>query len=264
MVINLLKSEAVAREAWLASAARAVKTQGDGLLQLAAALDGDLGAGLCNAVDLIRRSRGRLILSGIGKSGHVGRKIAATLASTGTPAMFVHPSEASHGDLGMITRDDVIMMLSNSGESAELKDMLDYAKRFGVKLIAMTARPDSTLAKEADIVLLLPRAQEACPIGLAPTTSTLLQMALGDALAVTLLEEKGFSARDFKMFHPGGKLGAALKHVGDIMHLASELPLAHADQPMADALLIMTAKSFGCLGAIDDDGRLVGIVTDGD
>jgi arabinose-5-phosphate isomerase len=200
----------------------------------------------------------------MGKSGHIARKIAATLASTGTPASFVHPAEASHGDLGMITGDDVVIMISNSGESPELRDILTYSRRFTVPLIAITAAPDSTLGKEADIVLPLPRAREACPNGLAPTTSTLLQLALGDALAVALLEDKGFSAHDFRKFHPGGKLGAQLKHVRDLMRRQDELPLGLAGMAMADVLIVMTERSYGCFGIIDDDGRLIGIITDGD
>ena len=232
--------------------------------QLVRALDGPLGDAIAAAVEVIRGARGRVILTGMGKSGHVGRKIASTLASTGTPALFVHPAEASHGDLGMITADDVVIMLSNSGESPELRDILTYAKRFAVPLIAMTSHTASTLAQEADIVLPLPKAKEACPNGLAPTTSTLLQLALGDALAIALLEDKGFTAGDFKNFHPGGKLGAQLLHVRDAMHKRLELPLVPPDLPMSEALIVMTSKSYGCLGVVDAAGRLVGIVTDGD
>ncbi len=247
-----------------ASAKQALLTEFEGMRQLVAALDGALGDGLVLAVETIGKARGRVVLTGMGKSGHVCRKIAATLASTGTPAMFVHPAEASHGDLGMITTDDVILMISNSGESPELRDILNYSRRFNVPLIAITARDDSTLANEADIVLPLPAAREACPNGLAPTTSTLLQMALGDALAIALLEDKGFTARDFKNFHPGGKLGAQLKHVRDAMHGRAELPLAVASMPMSEALIVMTSRSYGCLGVVDESGRLTGIVTDGD
>jgi arabinose-5-phosphate isomerase len=249
---------------WIASARRTLEVEGQGLAQAAEALNGALGDAFCDAVEIIRSAKGRVILSGMGKSGHIARKIAATFASTGTQALFVHPAEASHGDLGMIARDDVIVMISNSGESVELKDILAYSRRFSVPLIAMTARADSALAKEADVTLLLPAAQEACPIGLAPTTSTLLQLAIGDALAVTLLEDKGFSARDFRDFHPGGQLGAALKHVGEFMHRFPELPLAKPDTMMAEALLTMTEKSFGCLGIVGAEGTLAGIITDGD
>ncbi|MBL8908103.1 MAG: KpsF/GutQ family sugar-phosphate isomerase [Rhizobiales bacterium] len=249
---------------WIASVRRAVAIESEGVRQLLAALDGPLGAAICTAIDTIKRARGRVILAGIGKSGYIARKIAATLASTGTPALFVHPAEASHGDLGMITTDDVVIMVSNSGESLELKDILAYSRRFAVPLIAITANPAGTLAAEADIVLLMPQAPEACPIGLAPTTSTLLQLALGDAIAVALLEDKGFNARQFRTFHPGGRLGAALTHLHAIMHKDARLPLVPPATRMAEALLVMTEKSFGCLGVTDEAGRLVGIITDGD
>ncbi|MGB8400427.1 KpsF/GutQ family sugar-phosphate isomerase, partial [Bradyrhizobium sp.] len=204
------------------------------------------------------------IVTGIGKSGHVGQKIAATFASTGTPAFFVHPSEASHGDLGMITREDLILALSWSGETVELKPIITFSRRFAVPLVSITSRADSALGSQSDVVLQLPRAKEACPHGLAPTTSTTMQLALGDCLAIALLEAKGFTAHDFKIFHPGGSLGANLKHVGDVMHKGAELPLAHESEPMAKAIVTMTAKSFGCLGIIDKKGRLTGVVTDGD
>ena len=261
---NLASVKSLPTADWIASARRTLEIESQGLAQAIELLHSTLGDSFCDAIALIRAAKGRVIMSGMGKSGHIARKIAATLASTGTPALFVHPAEASHGDLGMIAREDVIIMISNSGESIELKDMLAYSRRFAVPLIAMTSRPDSALAQEADIALVLPSAQEACPIGLAPTTSTLLQLALGDALAVTLLEDKGFSARDFRNFHPGGRLGAALKHVSDFMHKPPELPLVAPDSKMADALLVMTEKSFGCLGVIDEAGLLVGIITDGD
>ena len=249
---------------WRASAKRTLATEAEGMQQIIAAMDGELGEAVVRAVDGIRQAKGRVILTGMGKSGHIARKIAATMASTGTPATFVHPAEASHGDLGMITTDDVIIMISNSGESPELHDILNYSRRFKVLLIAITSRPGSTLGTEADITLPLPAAREACPNGLAPTTSTLLQLALGDALAMALLEDKGFSAHDFKLFHPGGKLGAQLKHVRDIMHPRSELPLATGDMLMSDALILMTQRSYGCLGVVDADDRLIGIITDGD
>ena len=264
MKSNLVAVSSMPAADWIASARRTLEIEGQGLAQAIALLDTTLGDSFCDAIALIREAKGRVIMSGMGKSGHIARKIAATLASTGTPALFVHPAEASHGDLGMIARDDVIIMISNSGESVELKDMLAYSRRFSVPLIAMTSRAGSALAAEADVTLLLPNAQEACPIGLAPTTSTLLQLALGDALAVTLLEDKGFSARDFRNFHPGGRLGAALKHVNDIMHKEADLPLVTPDARMADALLVMTEKSFGCLGVVDAAGLLAGIITDGD
>lgn len=249
---------------WRAAARRALSTEAEGLQQLILAMDGPLGEAFARSVALIRGARGRVVMTGMGKSGHIARKIAATLASTGTPASFVHPAEASHGDLGMITEDDVIIMISNSGESPELRDILTYSRRFTVPLIAMTAAAASTLGKEADIVLTLPRAREACPNGLAPTTSTLLQLALGDALAIALLEDKGFSAHDFRKFHPGGKLGAQLTYVRDIMHGVEELPLGPGSLPMADALIVMTRRSYGCFGVTDAEGRLTGIVTDGD
>jgi arabinose-5-phosphate isomerase len=200
----------------------------------------------------------------MGKSGHVGRKIAATFASTGTPAYFVHPGEASHGDLGMITRDDVIMALSWSGETVELKDLIDYSRRFRAGLIAVTAHAESTLAQAADVVLLLPQAREACPHNLAPTTSSLMQLALGDALAVALLESRGFTALDFRGLHPGGRLGAKLKFIRDVMHTGAALPLRPPASAMADAIVEMTSKGFGCVGIADRDGQLTGIITDGD
>jgi arabinose-5-phosphate isomerase len=249
---------------WRASARRALSTESEGLQQLIAALDGPLGDAFARTVDVIRNARGRVVLAGMGKSGHIARKIAATLASTGTPASFVHPAEASHGDLGMITPEDAVIMISNSGESPELRDILTYTRRFAVPLIAITSSPGSTLGTEADIVLPLPRAREACPNGLAPTTSTLLQLALGDALAMALLEDKGFSAHDFRKFHPGGKLGAQLKHVRDIMHKREELPLGTQEMSMADVLIVMTQRSYGCFGVLDGEGRLSGIITDGD
>jgi len=222
-----------------------------------------LGPAFTAAVDMIRAARGRVIVTGMGKSGHVGNKIAATLSSTGTPAFFVHPAEASHGDLGMITRDDVIMALSWSGETVELKNLIDYSRRHRIGLIAVTVDPGSTLAKAADIVLTLPQAREACPHNLAPTTSSLMQLALGDALAIALLESRGFTALDFGALHPGGRLGAALKSVRDLMHSGAKIPLAPMGSAMSDALVEMTAKGFGCVGILDR-GVLVGIITDGD
>lgn len=249
---------------WVTAATTALRTETSGLESLTSAMAGPLGAAFCDAVNRISKTTGRVVVTGIGKSGHVARKIAATLASTGTPALFVHPAEASHGDLGMITPDDVVLMLSKSGESLELKDLLLYTRRFAVTLIVVTAFPKSTLGIEADVVLTVPDAPEACPIGLAPTTGTLLQLALGDALAVVLLENRGFTARDFRNFHPGGKLGASLKHVEQIMRQAESLPLIAQDCVMAEALVTMTAKSLGCLGVCDAEGKLVGVITDGD
>jgi arabinose-5-phosphate isomerase len=241
--------------------ARAVlRTEADGLTALAASLDENFS----RAVDLLANAAGRVVVSGMGKSGHVGRKIAATFASTGTTSLFVHPAEASHGDLGMIAAGDAVLALSNSGETAELADLVAHARRFGLPLVAITARAGSTLARAADVALLLPQAAEACPMGLAPTTSTTMQIALGDALAVALLTRRGFTASDFRQFHPGGRLGARLKHVRDLMHQGDAVPLGGPDTPMDRALLVMTEKRFGCLGIVDAAGRLVGILTDGD
>jgi len=239
---------------------RVLRAEIAGLERLARALDGAFG----RALDLCAASRGRLIVTGIGKSGHVARKIAATLASTGKPAQFVHAAEASHGDLGMIGAEDAILALSNSGESGELADIIAYSRRFEIPLIAITAGQNSTLAQAADVVLLLPGAAEACPMGLAPTTSTTMMMALGDALAIALLERKGFSSADFQLLHPGGRLGRGLLRVADIMHSGNAVPLVSPQTPMSEALLVMSAKSFGCVGVCNGDGRLVGIITDGD
>ena len=246
------------------SALRTLDAEGSGIDALAAALRDGLGATFAAAVELIRAAQGRVIVTGMGKSGHVGRKIASTFASTGTPALFVHPSEASHGDLGMIASNDAIIALSWSGETAELKDLTDYSRRFRIGLIAMTASADSTLANAADVVLALPQAREACPHNLAPTTSSLMQLALGDALAIALLESRGFTAVDFGLLHPGGKLGTLLKTVRDFMHGGDAMPLAPLGAAMRDAILVMTNKGFGCVGITDAAGRLVGIITDGD
>lgn len=237
-----------------------LNTEAAGLLSLAASL----GDRFTHAVDRIVSATGRVVVTGMGKSGHVGRKIAATLASTGTPALFVHPAEASHGDLGMIVPGDAILALSNSGETAELADLVAHARRFALPLVAITARPDSALAQAADVALILPKAAEACPMGLAPTTSTTMQMALGDAIAVALLTRRGFTAADFRQIHPGGRLGDRLRRVRDVMHAGEAMPLAPPDMPMATALVRMTAKRFGCLGIVGDDGGLRGIITDGD
>jgi arabinose-5-phosphate isomerase len=213
---------------------------------------------------MLRTCRGRVIVTGMGKSGHVGLKVAATLSSTGTPAYFVHPSEASHGDLGMITRDDVILAFSWSGETVELGNIVSYSRRFAVPMVAVTSNPDSALGQAAEVVLAMPQAKEACPHGLAPTTSTMMQLALGDCLAIALLESKGFTAIDFKALHPGGQLGARLKFVSDLMHDGDRLPLANVDVVMSEAIVVMTEKALGCLGVIDGDGVLRGIITDGD
>ncbi len=244
----------------LHSAKTTLATERAGLEQLEAGLDD----GFRHAVELLANVKGRAIISGMGKSGHIARKIAATLASTGTPAQFVHPAEASHGDLGMITSQDVIVGLSWSGDTSELSSLLAYALRFDIPLIAITSNAQSRLARAARICLALPKAQEACPNGLAPTTSTTMQLALGDALAVALLQKKNFSASDFKNFHPGGKLGASLVQLRDIMHKPPHLPLAPIDMHMSDALLLMTEKGFGALGICAGDDTLCGIITDGD
>ena len=251
-------------QAAIASALRTLDAEGSGVDALAAALRDGLGTAFAAAVDLIRAAQGRVIVTGMGKSGHVARKIASTLASTGTPAFFVHPSEASHGDLGMIANNDVILALSWSGETAELKNIADYSRRHAIKLIAMTAISESTLAKVADVVLSLPQAREACPHNLAPTTSSLMQLALGDALAIALLESHGFTAVDFGLLHPGGKLGTLLKAVRDLMHTGATMPLSPLGTRMSEAILEMTAKGFGCVGVTDARGLLVGIITDGD
>jgi len=251
-------------QAAIASALRTLEAEGGGVDALAAALRDGLATSFAAAVDLIRAAQGRVIVTGMGKSGHVARKIASTFASTGTPAFFVHPSEASHGDLGMIANDDVILALSWSGETAELKNITDYSRRHGIKLIAMTAIPESVLAKVADVVLTLPQVREACPHNLAPTTSSLMQLALGDALAIALLESHGFTAVDFGLLHPGGKLGTLLKTVRDIMHTGETIPLMSFGSRMSDAILEITTKGFGCVGITDTRGQLVGIIADGD
>ncbi|MGE0514363.1 MAG: SIS domain-containing protein [Hyphomicrobiaceae bacterium] len=247
-----------------ATAMRTLEIEEQGLAALRAKLGNGLGEAFEKAVARLAEARGRVIVTGIGKSGHVGQKVAATFASTGTPAFFVHPTEAAHGDLGMIARDDVVLALSWSGETAELSGILTYSRRFNVGLIAMTSRHDSALGKAADVVLELPRAKEACPHGLAPTTSTTMQLALGDCLAIALLERKGFTAHDFRVFHPGGSLGAQLKHVSDLMHKGDALPLVPLDTTMGEVIVTMTTKSFGCVGVVDETGQLAGMITDGD
>jgi arabinose-5-phosphate isomerase len=246
------------------SALRTLETEGSGISAIAGALQGPLGTAFAATVELIRQAKGRVIVTGLGKSGHVARKIAATLASTGTPAFFVHAAEAGHGDLGMITADDVILALSWSGEQPEMKTLITYAKRFRIAVIAMTAEGDSTLSQAADIALTLPKAREACPHNLAPTTSSLMLLALGDALAIALLEGRGFTSVDFSVLHPGGKLGAMLKYVRDLMHTGEAVPLKPLGTKMSDALVEMTSKGFGCVGIVDARGTIAGIVTDGD
>lgn len=227
------------------------------------ALQASLGDSFQSAVNLLHGLKGRVIVSGMGKSGHIARKIAATMASTGTPAYFVHPAEASHGDLGMITKSDALLALSNSGETQELSDMLTYAKRFSIPVIAMVGRAPSSLADAADYVLQLPKVDEASPTQ-APTTSTTMMLALGDAIAISLLELRGFTRDEFAVFHPGGKLGKALLRVRDLMHSGTQLPIVRHTENMQAVLLAITAKSFGCAGVIDDMDRLIGIITDGD
>lgn len=244
----------------LATAIRVLETEAKALQELA----GLINENFVQAVELISAAKGRLIVTGMGKSGHIGRKIAATMASTGTPSFFVHPAESSHGDMGMIVRGDVVLALSNSGEAKELNDLIEYTRRFAIPLIGITSRPQSTLATRSDIALLLPPCPEACPNGLAPTTSTTLTLALGDALAVTLLEKKGFTEKDFKVFHPGGKLGQQLMKVSEIMHKDDAVPLASEDISVPTAIDIMGKKSFGCIALTDKNGVLTGIITDGD
>jgi arabinose-5-phosphate isomerase len=244
----------------VAVARRVLSVEAEALGLLADSLDGAFS----RAVDACGRLEGRIVCTGVGKSGHVARKIAATLASTGQPALFIHATEASHGDLGMIGQADAILALSKSGETRELADVVAYAKRFGITLLAITEAPDSALGRAADILLTLPKAPEAAQAVDAPTTSTTLQMALGDALAVALLERRGFTGADFRVLHPGGKLGAALLTVGELMHRAEELPLIDASAPMTQTLLVMTQKRFGCAGVLDKAGKLQGVITDGD
>ncbi len=251
-------------DALIASALRTLKVEAEGLGALGAAIGTSLRQALICAAAMIKTARGRVIVSGMGKSGHIGNKIAATLSSTGTPAFFVHPAEASHGDLGMITSDDVIIAMSWSGETAELKNLINYSRRFRIGLIAITADAASTLGKAADIALVLPSAREACPHNLAPTTSSLMQLALGDALAIALLESRGFTALDFRDLHPGGRLGAALTFVRDLMHTGPEMPLKPVGTLMSDAIVEMSAKGWGCVGITDAGGHLIGIITDGD
>lgn len=255
-----IKSQAAVQARDLAVARRVFATEAKGFEALSDSLDESFSA----ALDHMLKCKGRVVVSGIGKSGHVAHKIAATLASTGTPAFFVHPAEASHGDLGMVMRDDVVLAISNSGETAELGDLVAHSRRFRIPLIAITSRAKSSLADTADVALVLPAAAEACPMGLAPTTSTTMTVALGDALAVGLMERRGFTADDFQKFHPGGQIGRGLLKIADIMHRGDQVPLIGKDATMAAALLEMTAKHFGCVGVRDERGRLIGIVTDGD
>ncbi|MBD3785389.1 MAG: KpsF/GutQ family sugar-phosphate isomerase [Sphingomonadales bacterium] len=243
---------------YLETARRVIGIEAQGLALLSDSLNGAFSA----AVEAILTARGRVIVSGMGKSGHIARKIAATLASTGTPAQFVHPAEASHGDLGMVTREDVALVLSNSGETPELADLIAHTRRFAIPLIGVASRPDSTLLRQSDVALVLPQAPEACGTGVVPTTSTTMTLALGDALAVALMEHRQFTPEHFRTFHPGGKLGAKLSKVGDLMH--RDMPLVPEDMPMSEVLLVISQKGFGVVGVTDAAGRLAGIITDGD
>lgn len=245
---------------FLDTARRVIRTEADALNTLADSLD----ARFRDAIDLMKACKGRVIVSGIGKSGHIANKIAATLASTGTPAQFVHPAEASHGDLGMITADDVVLAISNSGEAPELANLLVYSRRFSIPLIGLTSREESALGRQSDIVLLLPQLGEACGTGVVPTSSTTMTLAMGDALAVALMENRDFTAEHFRKFHPGGKLGALLSRVSDLMHTGAAMPLVNVDAPMAEALKQISAKGFGVTGVTDAQGLLAGIITNGD
>jgi arabinose-5-phosphate isomerase len=251
-------------QASIASALRTVATERAGVEALAAALDNGLAEPFAQAVETLSKIEGRVIVTGVGKSGHIGSKLAATLASTGTPAFFVHPSEANHGDLGMIARDDAIIAMSWSGETVELKGIIAYSRRFSIPLIAITAGENSALGREADVLLLLPRASEACPHGLAPTTSALLQLVIGDALAVALLEARGFTPDHFRTFHPGGQLGANLTRISEIMRVGDQIPLVLTGTKMPEAVMTLSQKKVGCVCVVDGEGRLAGIFTDGD
>lgn len=263
--MNRLKlSSAIDRQEAVASALRTLSTERTGLNALIEAMENGLGEIFAEAAAVLAAVKGRVIVTGVGKSGHIGSKLAATFASTGTPAYFVHPAEANHGDLGMITSDDAIIAISWSGETEELKGIVAYSRRFSIPLIALTAGTDSALGREADVVVALPRTQEACPHGLAPTTSTLLQLAMGDALAIALLEARGFTPDHFRTFHPGGQLGASLVRIGDVMHVDERVPLIGEGARMRDAILEMTRKGFGCVGIVNPAGDLTGIITDGD
>jgi len=247
----------------LAVARATILTERDGLSALAESLDSRFTHAI-DALEKVSTGGGRVIITGMGKSGHIARKIAATMASTGTPAQYVHPGEASHGDLGMITDRDAVIAMSNSGEAPELADIIAYTRRFSIPLIAVTSRPASTLAQHSDFVLQLPDAPEACPNGLAPTTSTTTTMAMGDAIAVALLDRKGLTPDQYRVFHPGGKLGQRLKYVSDLMDGPETLPLVHDTTTMDKALLVMTEKNLGCLVVENAQGKIVGIITDGD
>ncbi|WP_455474375.1 KpsF/GutQ family sugar-phosphate isomerase [Bartonella sp. B30(2025)] len=248
----------------IVSALKTITSEKQGLEALESALLGDLSSSFEAAVQTIKNAKGRVVITGLGKSGHIGTKIAATLASTGTPAFFVHAAEANHGDLGMIGADDVILALSWSGETLELNGIMNHAARFRTPLIAITSGEHSALGRQADILLLLPKIEEACPHGLAPTTSAIMQLAMGDALAVALLEMRGFTAKDFKIYHPGGSLGANLKYVRDIMHKGDSIPLVMQGTAMVEAMNVLVKKHFGCVGVVNQKDELIGIMTDGD
>ena len=250
----------MSNETFIETARRVVRTEAAALGTLANAADESWAA----AVDLLLKARGRVVVSGMGKSGHIARKIAATLASTGTPAQFVHPAEASHGDLGMMAQGDVALVLSNSGETPELANLIAYTRRFDIPMIGVASNADSTLCRAADVALVLPKAEEACGTGIVPTSSTTMMLALGDALAIVLMEHRAFTPAHFRQFHPGGKLGALLAQVSDLMHAGDDLPLVAADTPMAETLLTMSQKGFGVVGVLDPNAKLSGIVTDGD
>lgn len=247
-------------DTFIETARRVISTEADALNALAAGLSQPFA----DAVELLLNAKGRVIVSGMGKSGHIARKMAATFASTGTPAHFVHPAEASHGDLGMMTQGDVVLVLSNSGETPELADLVAYTRRFRIPLIGVASRADSALMNQADVGILLPTVPEACTTGVVPTSSTTMTLALGDALAVAIMEHRKFTPENFRQFHPGGKLGARLTKVGDLMHRGDALPLASAKAPMSDTLLTISQKGFGVVGVLNDEGYLCGIVTDGD
>lgn len=245
---------------YILRAKRVLEIEASGL----AALNASLGDSFINAINILESISGRIVISGMGKSGHVGKKIAATLSSTGTPAIFVHPAEASHGDLGMIDESDAVIVISNSGQTPEMTDLVDYTKRFNIPLIIITAAKNSTISEQSDVTLLLPKVEEACPLGLAPTTTTTMAMALGDTLAIVLMDRIGFTAEDFKLRHPGGKLGKRLLKVSDIMHTGDAVPIALKTNLMSDVIINITSKSFGCIAIIDDKNKLSGIITDGD
>lgn len=245
-------------QTFLSIGQRVIRREADALVTLA----DTLGNNFVEATSLILEAKGRTIVTGMGKSGHIARKIAATLASTGTPAHFVHPAEASHGDLGMIGQDDVVLILSNSGETPELADMIAFTRRFQIPMIGVASNPDSSLMRACDVALILPKAEEACDQGIVPTTSTTMTLALGDAIAIALMDHRSFTADNFRMLHPGGKLGARLTKASDLMH--TDMPLVRADTSMRETLDVISAKGFGVAGVLGEDGQLTGIITDGD